>query len=286
MKKRLGKVRKFLFYFSMVLFVLSLAAIGFYLFVIHSEDAKFKDIKAKIKGEDAQEEGKDGLDYYLIDGVVVQEKFKDLYIENSDTIGWVSIKDTPIDYPVMCTPKDEQFYIHKGFDKEYSFGGCIFTNADADIVSPSENIIMYGHHMVSQTMFKPLDGYKDEDFYKKHKYITFDSLRQTGTYEVIAAFSTNIVYYEEDGFMYYSYTNMGKSDFEEYVKKSKELTSYPISATAEYGDQLITLSTCAYHTYNGRFVVVAKRVDGKEVDLDKEPIEVIETKGEKDNEED
>lgn len=230
---------------------------------------------------DKEDEEEQTLDYYLIDNKVVQVEFKDLYLANQDTVGWLKIDDTPVDYPVMYTPEDEEYYIHKDFDKNYSASGSIFIGSGADITRPSENMILYGHHMFNNTMFKPLDKYADEDYYKEHKYITFDTLRQTGTYEIIAAFRTKIYYSKEEGFMYYTYTDLqNKEDFDEYIANCNKIKLYDTDATAEYGDQLITLSTCAYHTYNGRFVVVAKRIDGLEVDTEKDPIEVISTKEE------
>lgn len=275
MKRKRYKV---LFIISFVIFIFSLGALVWYLGLVKTEEKAFKEPR-KLVPESGEPRGKEeGLGYYLIDGVIVQEGLKNLYLENNDTIGWISIENTPIDYPVMQTSSDEQYYIHRGFDKEYSFAGCIFASSGSDIVKPSDNIILYGHHMISKSMFTPLDGYKEEDFLKKHKYITFNTLRQTGTYEVIAAFPTQIYASEEDGFMYYSHTYMDEKEFGYYIDSCKELTPYNIEPTAVYGDELITLSTCAYHTSNGRFVVVAKRIDGKEVDLDKKPIEVIETK--------
>lgn len=284
-KNKTKKKRNILFWIFATIFIGGVLGMVYYIYAINKENEAFKDVKKLMIEEDtdvqAQEEiKKNGLDYYIIDGEVVQKQFKDLYLANSDIIGWVQVDGTAIDYPVMYTPTDEQYYIHKDFDKNYSFGGCIFAAAGTDIKAPSNNIISYGHHMANHSMYRDIDYYEKEDYYKEHKFIKFDTLRQTGTYEVIAAFRTKIVSDKKDGFMYYTYINNEKPEFEEYVKKAKELTPYDIPTTAEYGDQLITLSTCAYHTYNGRFVVVAKRIDGAEVNLEKKPIETITTKSE------
>ena len=259
-----------------------------YFILTHKEDKAFDKVRSMLKDENVSEKNNDeendeekesSLKYYLIDGTVVQEEFKDLYIQNSDIIGWIKIDDTPVDYPVMYTPKDEEFYIHRDFEKNYSFGGCIFAGLGADIESPSDNIITYGHHMADSSMYHDIDRYEDEDYYREHKYIKFDNLRQTGTYEVIAAFRTK-VYAEEDnytGFTYWKFINAkDKADYDDFINNCKALTPYTMDSSAEYGDQLLTLSTCAYHDYNGRYVVVAKRIEGEEVDLDKDPERVIE----------
>lgn len=275
----------FPFLISAIIFVASIVAMFLYIFRVKSEDIAFekvRDMVKEVKAEEKEGEKKreEGLDYYLIDGKVVQEKFKDLYLQNSDFIGWIKIDNTPIDYPVMYTPDDEQFYIHRDFDKNYSFGGCIFAGLGTDVGRPSDNIITYGHHMIDSSMYHDIDKYEDEKYYKEHKYIRFDSLYQTGTYEVIAAFRTEVHAKEENyqGFEYWKFVNAGdEKEYDDFVNNCKSLTPYKIDTSAEYGDQLITLSTCAYHTVNGRFVVVAKRMDGKEIDREKGPIEEIKT---------
>lgn len=110
-------------------------------------------------------------------------------------------------------------------------------------------------------MFHDLLKYENESFYKNHKYIQFDTIYGNGTYEVIAAFRTHILTEKEDGFRYYQFFNAeDESAFNQYVSGCKALTGYTIDTDASYGDSLLTLSTCAYHTDNGRFVVVAKKL--------------------------
>ena len=272
------------FILSTVVFTVSAVALILYLYSLKIGENGYNELRNEItissdepdnKKKDKTEETEEGLKYYLIDETVVQEEFKDLYLKNSDTIGWIKADETTIDYPVVCTPEDEQYYLYKDFDKEYSYNGCIFAGAATDITIPSENIILYGHHILGKKMFGALDNYENEDFYKEHKYITFDTLRQTGKYEIIAVFRTKVYSDDYKGFQFYRYTNLSKEEIDENIENIKALTPYEIPTTAEYGDQLITLSTCAYHTTDGRFVVVAKRVEGKEVDIDQEPIEII-----------
>lgn len=99
-----------------------------------------------------------------------------------------------------------------------------------------------------------------EDFYQDHKTIHFDTLDSFGEYEVIAAFKT--VAYSEQGFKYYHFVRAEQEeDFDEFIAKCKELALYDTGVTAEYGDQLITLSTCEYSRTNGRMVVVAKLLE-------------------------
>lgn len=201
------------------------------------------------------------VNYVDVDGVLVQEKFEELYRLNHDFIGWITIDGTAVDYPVMQSMDDEEYYLHRDFDKNYSLAGMLFADTECDIRRPSENIMIYGHHMQSGKMFQNLTKYEKEDYYKSHKYITFDTIEKDGTYEIIAAFKSQV--YDEDytGFKYYKFFNASnQAEFDDYVSNCKALCLYDIPTTAVYGDELLTLSTCNYHTTNGRFVVVAKKI--------------------------
>ena len=189
-----------------------------------------------------------------------REKYAPVYEQNSDFVGWITIDDTGINYPVMQTKDDPNFYINHGFDKSYSNYGVPFVQADCEI-GESDNVIIYGHNMKNGTMFSDLEKYADKSFFSEHRYIRFDTLRDYGTYEIFAVFRT--VAYSEDGFKYYGFVNFDDAeDFNGYVEKCKELSLYDTGVSAVYGDKLLTLSTCEYTRTNGRFVVVAKLVNG------------------------
>ena len=194
------------------------------------------------------------------------EKYAEVFAQNDDLIGWISIPGTRIDYPVMQTKDDPDFYLKHAFDKSYSNYGVPYAaeNCDADI---SDNMVIYGHHMNNGSMFSDLCKYESEDFYKEHKTIYFDTLGGYGEYEVIAAFKT--VAYAESGFKYYHFVNAeSEAAFDEYIERCKELSPYDTGVSAEYGDKLITLSTCEYSQTNGRMVIVAKKISSPPVEVD------------------
>ncbi len=194
-------------------------------------------------------------------------KYADLYLENSDIIGWIKIKGTKIDYPVMQTQSNPEFYLKRGFDKNSTASGTPFMDAASDIFIPTSNFLIYGHNMKNGTMFHDLLKYEDEEFYKKHKKFKFDTIYKggQGTYKVIAAGYTQIYSKDSTKFKYYQYAAItSEMDFYEYVNGVKKLSIYDTGVSVEYGDQLVTLSTCAYHTDNGRFFVVGKRIDAKQ----------------------
>ncbi len=195
-------------------------------------------------------------------------KYADLYLKNKDLIGWVTVDGTRIDYPVMQTQDDPEFYLHRNFDKEYTASGTPFMDALSDIFVPTSNFLVYGHHMKNGTMFKDLLKYDDKEFYQSHRTFRFDTIYKggQGTYQVIAAGYSKIYPESSDAFKYYQYAGMTTEDsFNEYIEGVKRISSYDTGETAQFSDQLVTLSTCAYHTENGRFFVVGRRTDAKQV---------------------
>lgn len=126
-------------------------------------------------------------------------------------------------------------------------------------VAESDNLVIYGHHIKGGKMFGALEDYKSKSFYEEHKTIQFDTLTEQAEYEIVAVFKT--VAYSSEGFRYYDFVDAeNEEEFNSYVGKCKELALYDTGVTAEYGDRLITLSTCEYSAQNGRLVVVAKKV--------------------------
>ncbi|MBO5238518.1 MAG: class B sortase [Lachnospiraceae bacterium] len=198
-----------------------------------------------------------------VNGRMVQKKYAELYRENPHFIGWITIPDTKVDYPVMQNMEENEYYINRNFEQEWDGSGLPFMDIQCSFSEPTANQIIYGHNMKSGTMFAGILKYDSQEFYEKHKTITFNTIEADGEYEVIAAFYSQ-VYDESDTlhFKYYQFFDTdSEEEFNEFVEQVKALTPYEIEATASYGDTLITLSTCAYNTENGRFAVVARKIE-------------------------
>lgn len=187
--------------------------------------------------------------------------YQDLYLQNNDMVGWIKIEDTKINYPVMQSKDNPNFYLKHGFDKAYTDYGCLYVQENCDVDIPSDNLIIYGHNMKDSSMFSWLMKYTDKSFWETHKTIRFDTLTEKCDYEIIAAFKTVVYTDSPESFKYYQFINADTGDeFNAYITKCKELALYDTGVTAEYGDKLITLSTCEYSRNNGRMVVVAKKI--------------------------
>lgn len=191
----------------------------------------------------------------------VLDEYESLYNSNKRLIGWLRIDDTKIDYPVMQTTNNEYFLNHN-FNQQTDRNGALFLDKDCDVLTPSTNLIIYGHHMKSGNMFGTLDKYSSEEYYKEHPVIQFDSIYEKGTYEIMYVFRSRIYNEEDVVFKYYQFIDaMSQQEFDSNMAEMEALSLYDTGVTASYGDRLLTLSTCDYYVNDGRFVVVARRID-------------------------
>ena len=190
----------------------------------------------------------------------VLEEYQTLYNKNKSLIGWLKIDDTNIDYPVMQTVNNE-YYLDHNYNQEYDRNGSLFLDKDCDVVHRNTNLIIYGHHMKSGKMFGNLNKYSSEDYCKKHPTIRFDTIYEKGTYEVMYVFRSRIYNEDEIVFKYYQFLDAAsEKEFNSNMQAMAEMSLYDTGVTAGYGDELLTLSTCDNAEADGRFVVVAKRI--------------------------
>lgn len=191
----------------------------------------------------------------------VQQSNRNLYLENSDMVGWIQIEGTGIDYPVMRTPADPNYYLKHDFEKHYTDYGCPFMQADCDVLCPSDNLIIYGHNMKDGSMFADLAKYRSKDFWQAHKTVWFDTALGSCAYEIFAVIHTTVQADAADAFPFYRFVNAASpEEFADYVSACKARALYDTGISAEYGDKLLTLSTCDNITDNGRWLVIAKRI--------------------------
>ncbi len=192
----------------------------------------------------------------------VLPQYRALYEENPDLIGWLRIDGTDIDFPVVQTPGDNEYYLRRGFDRFYSTGGTLFLDerCSIDPDAPTANWLIYGHNMRDGSMFGQLIRYRDEDFYKAHPTFTFDTLYETATWQVVAALDTTL---GADELPYYTFFDADtKLDWQHRVDAILDKSLYDTGVTPQYGTQLLTLSTCGdtRPDTDARFALLAVRV--------------------------
>lgn len=186
-------------------------------------------------------------------------EYQPIYEMNNDTVGWIKIEGTVVNYPVMQKKDTTDYYLDHNFNKQYAASGAIYVREACDVFKPSDNIVIYGHRVYGGLMFSGLQYYTSRSFWKSHQYITFDTLYEHHTYQIFAAFKTSAD--PGRGYPYHRFNDaVDQADFDQFVSKVKELSFYDTGITPQYGDKLITLSTCEYTLDNGRLVVVAVQV--------------------------
>lgn len=189
-------------------------------------------------------------------------KYQDLYAQNSDLVGWLTIDAIGVDYPVMQTPGDNEYYLRRGFDKLYSLAGSLFLDENCRITSPSTaNWLIYGHNMSDGSMFGQLDKYAEKSFYREHPTLEFDTLYEEMQWQIVAVIRTQV---GADDLPYYTFFDASSErDWQAKYQAVMDLALYDTGVTAQYGDQLLTLSTCGTtsSTTDKRLAVIAKRID-------------------------
>ena len=213
----------------------------------------------------------------------MQTKFKPLFSVNNDTVGWIRINDTPVDYVVVQSDTNS-YYERKDFYENYSVRGIIFMDYRNILwdggPAMSKNTVLYGHHMASDgTVFTCLENYTDLDYYKAHPVIEYNTLYANYQWKIIGAFLN----YpndpsEGDDLFYYWFTDFSDGNSVAFANEvaGRSFFINP-SVDVQPTDHFLTLSTCTYmldrgSRVNARFVVVARMVRSGEsaaVDVDK-----------------
>lgn len=198
---------------------------------------------------------------------VILPSLKEKVEQNPDMVGWIKLPNSRVDYPVMYTPDDMEYYLHRNFEKQNDIYGLPFMDTRCSL--DGDNFLIYGHETDNGSQFHDFLQYQNQSFWEKNKYIIYSDLYHTYEYEVVA-FCLSRVYNRDDKvFKYYQYfgSNGDKQAFDNYISNIKKIELYKTGVTAEFGDHLITLSMCVtpYQDPNdGRYVLVAKR--GKQLD--------------------
>lgn len=219
----------------------------------------------------------------------VQEKFLPLLDINEDTVGWITIENSEgnkiIDYPVVQCD-DNSYYLTHSFEQKYSVSGTIFADYHDPITADEQpaNIVLYGHNMRDNTMFRSLVyyfSYRNKDrtdisYYKEYPTVTFSTLYDTSTYKIFAGMMTNCEEFAGEVFDYHLVHDFAsKAEFEDYCGKILDRsTFYNPDVDLQYGDELLTLSTCIFgfnDSADTRWVIFARKVrDGESENVDVE----------------
>jgi len=246
-------VNEFFIFICIVMICAAGFYVGEYVVQIRSEENVYRHIELPPEPDDDDK----GVPAEKMAGWLTRIQKK-----NPGTSGWLRIPGTKIDYPVMQAQRgDPEYYLHRNTKGESSASGALFAAANCDMGKPSDNVVVFGHHMKAGTMFGTLPRFEDKSFYKKHNTIELCTVRGWETYKVIAVYKTSVSANDGDSFRYHD-----TADFEtpgalsSYMSEIWKRQLYDTGEDAAFGDKLLSLSTCEYSQRDGRLVVVSKRM--------------------------
>lgn len=205
-------------------------------------------------------------------------EYRTLYERNRDVVGWLNmgIAGGTIDFPVMQTRDDPEYYLRRDFDKNQDSRGTPFVDYRCG-VSPrrSFNLIVYGHYVSGYKMFAGLVDYADEKNAREYRRFRFDTLGESGTYQVEAAFFFDAAGAQlyppgsgdgEQAYTCYNYIELDSEEgFQCFLENVKEQTLFSWEPEIVPENQILTIVCCAPEPYTGlaeggRFAVIAKRI--------------------------
>lgn len=256
--RREQKARRIFFVLKVFLFLIFAGSASMAVQTYHAgkmEQAAFEKLRAVAERAEAkaaaeQEENKQG-------GYIA------LYAQNHDFAGWLKIPNTMIDYPVMVTPEEPEYYLYRAFDGTSAKSGTPFIGEGGTV--DTDCFIIYGHNMKNDTMFGTLDAYQEETFWKENQYFSFETPDEAREYRIFAAAACRVLAQDEAGFRYYRQAgDLTEDTFYELIQWLLENACYDTGIVPQYGDQIIILSTCSDDTRDGRFIVAAVKSDETE----------------------
>ncbi len=150
-----------------------------------------------------------------------------LFRKNSECIGWLTIPDTKVNYPIMQTKENPEKYLNKDFEGKKSNSGVPFVDYRCDL--QKDNILIYGHNMKNETMFGGLKKYKNSEYMASHKTIYFQTA---------------------DGFYEFRVKEVKVTDIND---------NYYKNLAADKSQKLI-LSTCYGNSEFERLIIIAEKI--------------------------
>lgn len=197
--------------------------------------------------------------------------FGELYAQNQDLVGWVSVPGTALNYPVVQTDNDS-FYQNHNFKKAASPYGTPFLSYKNDASELDLNNVLYGKNAEkAPRVFGELEAYRDMEFFKKNPVIRYDTLTESYQFKVYGVFLTNSAPEQDNGYVFdYTVPNLGTVEsFAGYIDQINQRRLYDTGVDILSSDKVLTLSTSVDDFEGARLVVVARLVredEGKGID--------------------
>lgn len=162
---------------------------------------------------------------------------------NSDIVGWIYLPDTNINYPVV-KGSDNTYYLNHAYDKTPIHYGAIFMDTNTDFDSGALNTFIYGHNVWHGTMFRELENYSSESFYRDHPVFYYYTPNHKYKCSIISFYMDT---FDADT---YKYDYADREHFEDYLKQIKQKSKYVTDQSIDNVERIISLYTCSYENEN------------------------------------
>lgn len=179
--------------------------------------------------------------------------FEALRAQNPDTVGWIRIPGTKIDYPIVQS-EDNAKYLHTDFDGSDSIYGAIYLDSDSKADFSGWNNPVYGHHMKDGSMFKDVVKFKEEDYFKEHQYFEIYTPERTIHLKAVSC------YYTDSNGIVRKTKFKSQESFDAWVEERISPCSY-VQPPETSVDSMFVLVTCSYELNDARTLLFAVEVD-------------------------
>ena len=189
----------------------------------------------------------------------ISDRFTDLRRKGKYITGWLRMDS--VDEPV--TLKDNSYFLTRDATGKKNVNGAIFMDAGTRLETRPYTVILYGHNMKSGSMFGRLRKYRDGDYLRKNRFITFDTMYEDGRYAVFAAAEINVVPGTSGYFDIWSLDDPTRAGREAAIRKLESRAISGVSVDVQPEDQILLLVTCVEDD-DYRLIVAARRLrDGE-----------------------
>jgi len=199
-----------------------------------------------------EDKSDDYWDYIKMDMMSVN--FDELKNKNRDTVGFIKVNGTNVNYPIVQTT-DNSFYLKHAFDKSKNSAGWVFADYRNDMVNFDKNTVIYGHSRSNQTVFGSLKKVLNKSWYgnKDNHIIKLSTPTENTLWQIVSI-------YTRKPESYYITTKFSDSQFKTFIQTIKDRSEINFSGTLNENDKILTLSTCEDVAGTTRLVIHAKLI--------------------------
>ena len=242
-EKKSDKKRILLIVFFLIIFICSCVYIGFYLFNNYQAGKEYESsstVQTTTQG-------------VLADNPI---DFQSLQSQNDEIYAWIKIDDTEVDYPIVQSKTDDEFYLkHSALDKKWLASGAIYTEGCNRTDFSDPITVIYGHNGYKETMFTTLHKFEDAEFFNSHEYFYIYMPGRKLTYQIISAFKY------DDRHIMNSFNFQSNDTFREFIEMIQNPNSTNknvrkvLDKEITIQDNIVVLSTCITGQKSNRYLV-------------------------------